>query len=209
LDDAIYIQDSRYYQAFSYVLKIDEQLESYKSIVKTLIHPTGMALFGEYDIRNEFDLSAGIESMLNYSVLTSEDQVLMSQTAFSMDFGKSLEDSTIPADDISFFFNKPLEDFFNQTDSVSVLSGKGLNDSFDQTDLIRFSSAKTLNDSVIINETINLSRQTAKYINDTITSIDNSGDLWKNPYNNPYPVGSSYFSNDGGDYVGEKSSIAG
>ena len=75
LDDAIYIQDSRYYQAFAYVLKIDERLDTYRSAVKTLLHPAGMALFGEFDIRNEFDTGTSLEFALKYLVLTFQDEV--------------------------------------------------------------------------------------------------------------------------------------
>lgn len=78
LDDAIYIQDSKFYQAFSYVVKIDETLEAYRSAVKTLIHPAGMALFGEYDIRNQFDTGTSLTSMLRFLVLAFQDEAFMS-----------------------------------------------------------------------------------------------------------------------------------
>ena len=64
LDDSIYIQDSKYYQAFSYVLKLDERLASYSSVVKTMLHPAGMALFGEFNITNNYDLSIELESLI-------------------------------------------------------------------------------------------------------------------------------------------------
>jgi hypothetical protein len=75
LDDAIFIQDSRYYQAFAYVLKIDERLDTYRSAVKTLLHPAGMALFGEFDIRNEFDTGTLLEFALKYLILAAQDEV--------------------------------------------------------------------------------------------------------------------------------------
>ena len=75
LDDAIFIQDSKYYQAFSYVLKINEKLETYKSAVKTLIHPTGIALFGEYDVRNDFDISSSLEFLMKVFSLFEQDEV--------------------------------------------------------------------------------------------------------------------------------------
>jgi hypothetical protein len=75
LDDAIFIQDSKYYQAYAYVLKIDERLDTYRSAVKTLLHPAGMALFGEFDIRNEFDLGTSLEFALKYLVITLQDEV--------------------------------------------------------------------------------------------------------------------------------------
>jgi hypothetical protein len=75
LDDAIFIQDSRYYQAFAYVLKIDERLDTYRSAVKTLLHPAGMALFGEFDIRNEFDTGTTLEFALKYLVVALQDEL--------------------------------------------------------------------------------------------------------------------------------------
>lgn len=80
LDDAIFIQDSRYYQAFSYLIKIDETLESYQSAVKTLIHPAGMALFGEYDIRNEFDLRPSLQSLIKILSVTVQDDVIATES---------------------------------------------------------------------------------------------------------------------------------
>jgi hypothetical protein len=78
LDDAIFIQDSRYYQAFAYVLKIDERLDKYRSAVKTLIHPAGMALFGEFDIRNEFDTGTSLEFALKHLFIALQDEFFMS-----------------------------------------------------------------------------------------------------------------------------------
>ena len=75
LNDAIYIQDSRFYQAFSYVIKIDETLSKYKTSVKNLVHPAGLALFGEYDIRNEFDISLELESLIKILSITETDEV--------------------------------------------------------------------------------------------------------------------------------------
>lgn len=85
LNDAIYIQDSRYYQAYSYVIKIDEALNTYKTAVKNLIHPAGMALFGEYDIRNEFDISETLESLVKILAVTNLDSVTMTEPGIALD----------------------------------------------------------------------------------------------------------------------------
>jgi len=90
LDDAIFIQDSRYYQAFSYLIKIDETLESYQSAIKTLIHPAGMALFGEYDIRNEFDISLQLESLIKILTITAQDEVISTENQV-FDLGAQLD----------------------------------------------------------------------------------------------------------------------
>lgn len=54
LDDDIFLQDSRYYQKYSYLITVDEKLESYKALAKAYIHPAGTAIFGEYQIQNTF-----------------------------------------------------------------------------------------------------------------------------------------------------------
>jgi hypothetical protein len=54
LDDDIYIQDSYRYQKYSYLITVDEKLESFKALIKSYLHPAGTALFGEYQIQNTF-----------------------------------------------------------------------------------------------------------------------------------------------------------
>ena len=54
LDDDMYIQDSYRYQKYSYLIIVDEKLEAYKSLIKSYLHPAGTALFGEYQIQNNF-----------------------------------------------------------------------------------------------------------------------------------------------------------
>ena len=142
LDDAIFIQDSKYYQAFSYVLKVDERLENYKSIVKTLLHPTGMALFGEYDLRNEFDLGTELESMLKYLALTFQDNFLTNAEISAKDFGKGLTDSISTSEVYVSSLSKPLgsqTDYDSNTenthvtpsDSISAKNfGKSVNSSY-------------------------------------------------------------------------------
>jgi hypothetical protein len=98
LNDAIFIQDSRYYQAYSYVIKLDEKLESYKTAVKNLIHPTGMAIFGEYDIRNEFDISLELESLIKILAVSVQDEVVSSHSKEIIDVSKNIENSTLNYD---------------------------------------------------------------------------------------------------------------
>lgn len=46
-----HIEDSFFYQDFSYVIKVGQSIETYRAIVKKLLHPAGMALFGEVELR--------------------------------------------------------------------------------------------------------------------------------------------------------------
>lgn len=75
LDDAIYLQDSKYYQAYSYVIKIDEQLDKYKDMVKKYIHPAGFAMFSEYTLNDEFSLTPSLISSIEPAIGSGEGYV--------------------------------------------------------------------------------------------------------------------------------------
>lgn len=68
ISDDIRIQDSKYYQTYSYVVKISERLDSYKPLLKALVHPAGFALFGSYDIENKFDLLMSFKSLVDKKI---------------------------------------------------------------------------------------------------------------------------------------------
>lgn len=53
LSDVMKIQDSFYYQNFSYEIVVNRMLSVYEEIVRDLIHPTGIALFGRFRVKNE------------------------------------------------------------------------------------------------------------------------------------------------------------
>jgi hypothetical protein len=58
ISDSCFIQDGKYYQLFSYVIKVEQQIDSYYDIVKELLHPAGLNLFAEYNIKNQYLVSA-------------------------------------------------------------------------------------------------------------------------------------------------------
>lgn len=45
------IQDSLFYQEYSYVIKVGQSIDKYRDAVKKLLHPIGLALFGEVRIQ--------------------------------------------------------------------------------------------------------------------------------------------------------------
>jgi len=53
------IQDSFYYQKFSYDILVNRMLNVYEKMVRDLVHPSGVALFGTFRLKNELtsDLS--------------------------------------------------------------------------------------------------------------------------------------------------------
>jgi hypothetical protein len=55
VSDLMYLQDSNYYQNYSYEILASRMLNTYENYVKDLVHPTGMKLFGRYVIKNEIE----------------------------------------------------------------------------------------------------------------------------------------------------------
>ena len=57
---AMNIFDSKYYQTHSYVVKVGESINKWRSIVKNLIHPAGHIFFGEVAIRTNVNATADV-----------------------------------------------------------------------------------------------------------------------------------------------------
>lgn len=55
LSDAIRLQDSKFYQKFSYVLTVNETIDAYRSYIKSFLHSAGLAMYGEYQITDNYD----------------------------------------------------------------------------------------------------------------------------------------------------------
>jgi len=63
------IQDSLYYQDFSYVIKVGQSINLYRDAVKKLLHPIGLALFGEVKVKNNISTNVKLKvQILNYQI---------------------------------------------------------------------------------------------------------------------------------------------
>ena len=139
LDDSMMIQDSYYFQAFAYVLKIDEQLQAYASVVRSMLHPSGMAMFGEYSINNKIALGVALTSLVKSLGVTLYDSVL-ADDSYELDSNgnvirgtifkayKYLETSYTNAfeDTLKYAFIKSLEDSYSTTEVFTKVFTKGL-----------------------------------------------------------------------------------
>ena len=67
LSDINKLQDSRYYQIFSYEIVAKRMLETYETLVRDLVHPSGLALFGRYQLRSDM---VNQQSSISYSSIT-------------------------------------------------------------------------------------------------------------------------------------------
>jgi hypothetical protein len=66
-----FIQDRDYYQKFSYVVKVRQSLDKYRTVLKNLIHPSGMKLFGQYTTVDEgINLNVPIRGATDNLILT-------------------------------------------------------------------------------------------------------------------------------------------
>ena len=50
------LQDNDYYQDFSYVVKSEVPIQSYREVLKKLVHPVGLKLFAEFSFQSTVDL---------------------------------------------------------------------------------------------------------------------------------------------------------
>lgn len=72
LDSDKYIQDSKYYQQFSYEIQTDLNFNDYKNVVKELLHTAGTEFFGKFFL-NDNNLISNITSE---SIISNTDIVL-------------------------------------------------------------------------------------------------------------------------------------
>lgn len=202
LSDSVFIQDSRYYQAFSYVLQIDERLNTYKTAVRTMLHPAGTALFGEFQITNEFNIGAALESLVRILALSLKETATVTESISSKAVSKALTESVLTSEAQTFSISKALADTATSSEAASLETGKVLSDSISTpTDTgITFLTGKALADSIntptdasitfaigtALSETVvatdSITRSMTKYLTDATTSETDTGYVAKNPY---------------------------
>ena len=86
LSDAYRIPDNYYYQLYSYVISCSELFSKYKDIVKKLIHPTGLMLFGEQVFQSELELGTNLIDADYYLQRTVSDIISLTDSiSFKLD----------------------------------------------------------------------------------------------------------------------------
>ena len=74
-DSSKKIQDSLFYQEYSYVIKVGQSIDKYRDVVKKLLHPIGLALFGE--VRIQTSIQAPVNVTLQVSDLLTTIRLLI------------------------------------------------------------------------------------------------------------------------------------
>jgi hypothetical protein len=92
LNDTKYIQDSYYYQSFSYVIKTGQGVEVWRDYVKKVLHPAGFRFFGEILIQTfasgsmpTSGISAGSTDIPPYIIDTAVVRLPIAHTETSID----------------------------------------------------------------------------------------------------------------------------
>ena len=164
LDDDVYIQDSKYYQSFSYLIKIDERLSTYKSAVRSLLHPAGMALFGEFQINNNISLASSLQCVIRALSLI-------------------LNDSLATPDDSNQYQYDSNGKFVSQLNGISIFTSKILTDAQATDDSLIFKSlAKTLADSLSTPDDSQYSLNTGKALSDSLSTPTDLTSLYTTKY---------------------------
>ena len=70
VSDVKYVQDSFYYQTYSYLLETSLEVRRYRDLLKRLIHPAGMRMFGKISTENVEDVKVSLaEIKANISMI--------------------------------------------------------------------------------------------------------------------------------------------
>lgn len=115
IDDDSYIQDGEYYQDFSYVIRLDEKLTTYKDAVLSMLHPAGRKMFGEFLIDSAFNLEIQISNPLI--------RILIPQYSESDESFDALDHTVFRVVDVDFIgdnvkFKWSLSPEYNSSESV-------------------------------------------------------------------------------------------
>lgn len=202
LSDNIYLQDSFYYQIYSYVIKIDEIFSKYKTQVENTVHPAGLKMFGEYTINNKFELESQLKFIISFFRLTLSDLVTASDQ-YAIKLSKFFNDDIRPSDSSKLTMTKKLVDSISSIDTsvksfTKVLKEtigavdnntksftKSLVDSARATESARLSVTLNKSDSISLIDSIKIGFLLDKYITDTLNASDSGGYIYFNYYTEP------------------------
>lgn len=98
------LQDNYYYQEFSYVIKSQKALKTYRNIVRDIIHPAGTKLFGQIDLSTEADLTGlGVESLVSTDLIGGKEGVTSIESTLTFGLITGI-DRTLPVQSITSSF---------------------------------------------------------------------------------------------------------
>ena len=152
------LQDNYYYQEFSYVIKSQQALKTYRNIVRDVIHPAGTKLFGQIDLATEADLTGlSVESLVSTDLIGGKQGVtsIESTLTFGLITGmdrtlpvESFSGTIIPTQDVQFVINPVSITSTESTETDHVVGHKPILTSIDPT--ISFSTDTIVLTGIIV-----------------------------------------------------------
>lgn len=123
LSGAYRIPDNYYYQLYSYVISCSELFSNYKDIVKKLIHPTGLMLFGEQVFQSELELGANL-IVVDYYLQRTVSDIISLTDSNSFELGKGLDD-TFYMDQYVYWVSDYEDSGYNSTEEPPIITKVG------------------------------------------------------------------------------------
>lgn len=196
LSDDMYLQDNRYYQQYSYVIRTSRQYDEYKEALRKSAHPAGFEFFGQYEISNTFDVSTALQVLerfyrerLNDSVDTSDlaarliekpvaDEIFATEDADYL-LQKNLENTSTTSDENSYEYTKNVTDTSTTSDDIEDIAfNKNESDTATTSESVGKAGTKPLTDSSTISDAPAISMTIP--VSDSVT-ISDSTQLLTNP----------------------------
>jgi hypothetical protein len=126
-----YIQDSKYYQEYSYQVVAPLAVERYRDIALKLVHPAGQSLFGKYQLHSNvnIDISTSrknttmVKSAGTISITQDSSSITGTDTTFESHFGTA--NSMIVEVSENNYINIPLNSVTNDTTATAKIAWNG------------------------------------------------------------------------------------
>ena len=132
-----YLQDSFYYQLFSYVITSGENISRWRDIIKRVAHPAGLALFGNIQIISLLDLTmkiTGIPQRRHYTIIFHDGDVVppvildtgvdicSGQQNIKVSTGEDYDLITAPSTEMNYDFGSITDNFVFQAEDYDLIT---------------------------------------------------------------------------------------
>ena len=122
LSENVKLQDSKYYQAFSYVIRVGQSINIWRDVVKKVLHPAGLALFGEVTISTSASarLYGGVSTTDTMTNISRLIRLLANASYRDVSFAPTIQIVTRPYED-GTYPGSPVLAAHTQVDFVPVI----------------------------------------------------------------------------------------
>jgi hypothetical protein len=205
IGDLVYIEDSYYYQAFSYVTVLEKKLEDYSDLLRRTLHPAGTKHFGTYLIFDNLQLNATLDPSLN--LISKADAIrdvvqLVEELIFNLEVAysdsavvtelfdrvltaqRSFEDATTNVDDTQYSFD--IYPVYSDTATVTEVfdrvfdSSRSFGDTATVTEVFDrvFDSSRSFGDTATVTEVFSRVWSANPSLDDSLTTTEDFSRVW-------------------------------